>query len=40
MMGFTQRTEHDVSRAGDYDYLLALAKHEVPLQGASDVLVQ
>ena len=40
MMGFIQRTEHDMTRADDYGYLLALAKHEVPLHGASDMLVQ
>ena len=36
MMGFIQRTEHDMTRADDYEYLLALAKNEVPLHEASD----
>ena len=43
-MGFIriQRTEHDVTRAANYEYLLALAKHhdEIPLQEASGMLVQ
>ena len=30
----------DMERADDYEYMLALAKHEVPLQEVSDMLVQ
>ena len=40
MMGFIQRTGHDMTRADDYEYLMVLAKHEVPLHEASDMLVQ
>ena len=40
MMGFITRTEHDMTQADDYEYLLALVKHEVPLHKASDMLVQ
>ena len=40
MMGFIQRTEHEMTRADGYGYLLALAKHEVPLQEASVMLLQ
>ena len=40
IMGFIQRAEHDMKRTDDYEYLLALATHEVPLQEASDILVQ
>ena len=39
-MGFMARTEHELTRADDYEYLLALAKHEVTLHEASDMLVQ
>ena len=40
ILWFIQRTEHHLERAEDYEYLLALAKHEVPLQEASDMMVQ
>ena len=40
ILGFIQRTEHHMERADDYEYLLAIAKHEVPLREASDMLVQ
>ena len=40
LLGFLQRTEHELTRAEGYEYLLALAKHEVPLHEASDMLVQ
>ena len=39
-LGFLKRTEHELTRADGYAYLLALAKHEVPLHDASDMLVQ
>ena len=34
------RTKHKLTQAGDYGYLLALAKREVPLHEASGMLVQ
>ena len=40
ILGFIQRTERHSERAEDYEYLLALAKHEVPLREASGMLVQ
>ena len=40
LLGFLQRTEHELTRAEDYEHLLALAKHEVPLHAVSDMLVQ
>ena len=40
LLGFLQRTEHELTRAEGYRYLLALVKHEVPLHEASDMLVQ
>ena len=39
-MGFLMGTEHKLTRADDHGYLLALAKHEVPLHEASGMLVQ
>ena len=40
LLGFLQRAVHELTRAGGYAYLLALATHEVPLHEASDMLVQ
>ena len=40
ILGFIQRTEHHMERADDYEYLLAIARHEVPLREACDMLVQ
>ena len=40
MMGFIQRTDHDMTQADDYEYLLTLAKHEMPLHEVGDMLVQ
>ena len=40
ILGFIQRIEHHFERAEDYEYLLALARHEVPLREACDMLVQ
>ena len=40
LLGFLQRTEHTLARAECYEYLLALAKHEVPLHESSGMLVQ
>ena len=43
LLGFLQRTEHEPTRPEGYEYyldLLALAKHEIPLHEASDMLVQ
>jgi hypothetical protein len=40
ILGFIQRHEHHMQRADDYEYLLAIARHEVPLREACDMLVQ
>ena len=40
LLGFLTRTEHELTRADDYAYLLALANHEIPLHAASGMLVQ
>ena len=40
ILGFLERHEHHMERADDYEYLLALAKHEVPLKEASGMRVQ
>ena len=40
IVGFIQRTEHHMERDDDYEYLQAIAKHEIPLREASDMLVQ
>ena len=40
LMGLMTRTEHELTRADDYEYLLARAKHDVPLHGASGMPVQ
>ena len=39
-LGFIQRADHHMEQADDYEYLQAIAKHEIPLQEASGMLVQ
>ena len=39
-MGRIHRVEQEMARAEDYDFLLALCRHEIPKSEAEDLLVQ